>query len=55
MQKIQEFTITKQISKQGSNNLIIIPKSLQSELKPKDLVEVKIKIISRAKSLEKEC
>ncbi len=40
-----EFIITKQISKQGSNNLIIIPKSLKGELKPKDLVEVRIKLI----------
>ena len=44
---MQEFTITKQISKQGSNSLIIIPKSLQTELMPKDLVEVRIKLIKR--------
>ena len=42
-----DFIITKQISKQGKNSLIIIPKSLQGELKPRDLVEVRIRLIKR--------
>ncbi len=42
---MKEFTITKQISKQGSNSLIVIPKFLQSEIKPKDIVEVRIRIL----------
>jgi hypothetical protein len=42
-----EFTITKQVSKQGTNNLIIIPKSLKDEFQPRDLVEVKIKLLKR--------
>ena len=42
---MQEFTITKQISKQGSQNMIIIPAFLKEKLKPKMLVEVKIRII----------
>jgi hypothetical protein len=42
---MKEFIITKQVSKQGSNSLIVIPKFLQSEIKPKDIVEVRIKIL----------
>lgn len=40
-----EFTLTKQISKQGSQNIIIIPALLKEKLKPKMLVEIKIKIL----------
>lgn len=40
-----EYTLTKQISKQGSQNMIIIPTVLKDKLKPKTLVEVRIKIL----------
>ena len=40
-----EFTLTKQISKQGEQSVIIIPTFLREKLKPKTLVEVKIKVI----------
>jgi len=42
---MQEFTITKQISKQGSQSVIIIPSFLKDKLSPKTIVEVKIKIL----------
>jgi hypothetical protein len=42
---MNEFTLTKQISKQGAQNIIIIPAFLKEKLKPKMLVEVKIKIL----------
>lgn len=42
---MEEYTLTKQISKQGSSNIIIIPAFLREKLKPKMLVEVKIKIL----------
>ena len=45
---MEEYTITKQISKQGKNTLIIIPSFLRDEIKYKDIVEVKIKIIKKA-------
>lgn len=41
----QEYTLTKHISKQGSQSMIIIPKVLQDKLQPKMLVEVRIKIL----------
>ena len=39
---IKEFTITKQISKQGAQTMIIIPTFLRDRLKSKTLVEAKI-------------
>ncbi len=43
--KMNEFTLTKHISKQGSQSIIIIPTFLKDKLKPKTLVELKIKIL----------
>lgn len=42
---MDEFTLTKQISKQGLQSVIIIPTFLRERLKPKTLVELKIKIL----------
>ncbi len=42
---MNEFTLTKQISKQGNQSIIVIPKILNAKLKPKTLVEVRIKIL----------
>ncbi|MBS3142437.1 hypothetical protein J4464_03550 [Candidatus Woesearchaeota archaeon] len=42
---MHEFTLTKKISKQGMQNIIIIPAFLRDKLKHKMLVEVKIKIL----------
>ena len=42
---IKSFTITKKIAKHGSQAVIVIPSFLQSELKPKTIVEVKINIV----------
>ena len=39
------FTITKRIAKHGEQSIIVIPKFLQPELKPKTIVEVKVKVI----------
>lgn len=43
--KMNEFTLTKQISKQGDQSIIVIPKILNSRLKPKTLVEIKIRVL----------
>ena len=44
-QHMAEYTLTKQISKQGTQSVIIIPTFLKGKLKPKTLVEVRIKIL----------
>jgi len=40
-----EFTLTKQISKQGLQHMILIPAFLRHQLQPKMLVKVKIKVL----------
>ena len=40
-----EYTLTKQIAKHGRQSIIVIPRFLEEELKPKTLVEIKIKIL----------
>ncbi|MFQ5620592.1 MAG: hypothetical protein ACE5FT_01990 [Candidatus Nanoarchaeia archaeon] len=47
-----EYTITKQISKQGLQSIIIIPSFLKEKLKPKTLVEIKIKILEEDKNVD---
>ena len=42
---MNEITLTKQISKQGSQHMIIIPSFLKDRLKPKAVVEIKIKVL----------
>ncbi|MBS3134960.1 hypothetical protein J4406_01135 [Candidatus Woesearchaeota archaeon] len=46
----RNFTITKKIAKHGAQSVIIIPKFLSNELKPKTIVEVKINVIKEAKN-----
>ena len=41
----QEYVITKKITKQGKNSIIVIPSFLRGMLKPQTIVELKIKII----------
>jgi antitoxin component of MazEF toxin-antitoxin module len=48
MYNMQVYTITKQISKHGSQAVIVIPKVLQAELKPGTVAEVKITILREA-------
>ena len=47
---MEEIIITKRISKMGDNNILIIPKDLKEYISANDLVEVKIKIISKAEN-----
>ena len=42
---MKEIIITKQISKQGVQSVLIIPSFLRDKLRPKTLVEVKIRIL----------
>ncbi len=41
----KEFTIRKKIAKHGKNSIIVIPKLLQQDLKPRTIVELNIKIL----------
>ena len=42
---MKEFTLTKQIAKHGDQAVLVIPKMLQDVLKPKTMVEVRIRIL----------
>jgi len=42
---IKEYTIRKKIAKHGENSIIVIPKLLRNELKPRTIVEINIKIL----------
>ena len=44
----KEYTIRKKIAKHGENSIIVIPKLLKGELKPKTIVELNIKILEEA-------
>ena len=44
----KQFNIRKKIAKHGSNSIIVIPKLLQSELKPKTIVDIEIKVVEEA-------
>ena len=45
MMKNKEFTIRKKIASQGDNSIIVIPKLLQGELKPKMIVDIQINVV----------
>ncbi len=44
----KSYIITKRIAKHGKQSVILIPKYLQQELKPKTIVEVRINIVKEA-------
>lgn len=41
----KSFSIRKKIAKHGCNSIIVIPKLLQGELKPKMIVDIQIKVV----------
>ncbi|AJF62164.1 MAG: hypothetical protein QT11_C0001G0003 [archaeon GW2011_AR20] len=46
----RSYTITKKIAKHGKQAVIVIPGFLQSELKPKTIVEVKINVVKECEN-----
>lgn len=41
----KQFNIRKKIAKHGDNSIIVIPKLLQGELRPKMVVDIQIKVV----------
>jgi len=41
----KQFNIRKKIAKHGTNSIIVIPKLLQGELKPKMIVDIQIRVV----------
>ena len=46
--KQKSYIITKRIAKHGKQSVILIPKYLQADLRPKTIVEIKINIVKEA-------
>ncbi len=51
--KQKEYTIRKKIAKHSENSIIVIPKLLREELKPRTIVELNIKVLEEAEENEK--
>jgi len=47
-QNKKSFRITKRVAKHGSQAIVVIPRILESELKPGTVVELKIDIVKEA-------
>jgi len=45
----KEIILTKQVAKHGSQSIIILPKFLETEIQPKDIVELRIKLVRKSK------
>jgi len=41
----KQFNIRKKIAKHGTNSIIVIPKLLQNDLKPKMIVDIQIRVV----------
>ena len=50
----KEFTITKKIAKHGSQSIIVIPRILESQLKPGTIVELNINVINQDEEISEE-
>ena len=49
----KEFTITKKIAKHGSQAIIVMPRILESELKPGTLTEIRINVLQKPEEVRK--
>jgi len=43
-----QFVLTKKIAKHGSQSIIVIPRMLEKDLKPKTIVKITIDILEEA-------
>ncbi|MBR9705220.1 hypothetical protein GOV12_07445 [Candidatus Pacearchaeota archaeon] len=50
--QIKKFIITKKIAKHGSQAIIVIPRALESRIRPGSLAEISIDIIDEVESEE---
>jgi len=48
------FQIRKKIAKHGCNSIIVIPKLLQGELRPKMIVDIQIKVVEDVEKIQEE-
>lgn len=48
----KQFVLTKKIAKHGTQSIIIIPRILEQELKPKTIVKLTIEVLDRGLETE---
>lgn len=46
-QENKKFTITKRIAKHGNQAIIVVPRMLESHLKPGTIVQIKLEILNQ--------
>ena len=46
---MNEIILTKQVAKHGNQSIIILPKFLESEIRPKDIVELRLKLVKKSR------
>jgi hypothetical protein len=51
IQTHQTFVITKKIAKHGSQAIIVVPRILESQLKPGTIVQLNIEVLSEKQEL----
>jgi hypothetical protein len=44
----KQFTLTKKIAKHGSQSIIVIPRILEKDLRPKTIVKITIDVLEEA-------
>ena len=52
--QFKQFNIRKKIAKHGDNSIIVIPKLLQGELRPKMIVDIQINIVEDNEEIKVE-
>jgi hypothetical protein len=45
---MKQYTLTKKIAKHGTQSIIVIPRMLEKDLKPKTIVKITIDILEEA-------
>lgn len=50
---MKQFIITKKIAKHGNQAIILIPRILESELKPQTLVKLTIDVLKESENVSK--
>ena len=49
---MKQFVITKKIAKHGSQSVVVIPRILEQELKPKTIVKITFDVVREAEEDE---
>lgn len=50
----KKFTITKKIAKHGTQSIIVVPRMLESQLKPGTITQITIEILQESKEIKNE-